>query len=131
MVIEPSWLYEVKKGATTTWENWFGIDEEGNLRSSHNHYSLGAVAAWMITHSLGIRVYDGKITLKPYTDERLGYAKGSYLSTMGEVRSAWKYEEDEILFSFEIPANAEADIILPNGETHHVTTGTHTYSIKR
>ena len=127
----PSWLYEVKKGATTTWENWFGIDEEGNLRSSHNHYSLGAVAGWMMTHSLGILVSDGKITLKPYTDERLGYAKGSYLSTMGEVRSAWKYEEDEILFSFEIPANAEADIILPNGETHHVTTGLYTYSIKR
>lgn len=127
----PSWLYEVKMGATTTWESWYGIREDGTRYSSHNHYSLGAVAGWMITHSLGIGVRDGKITLKPYTDERLGYAKGSYLSTMGEVRSAWKYEEDEIHFSFEIPANAEADILLPNGETHHVTTGLYTYSIKR
>src|SRR5262249_49350786 len=26
----PSWLYAVKKGATTIWESWDGIDEEGN-----------------------------------------------------------------------------------------------------
>lgn len=127
----PSWLYEVKMGATTTWESWYGIREDGTRYSSHNHYSLGAVAGWMITHVLGIGVRDGKITLRPYTDERLGYAKGGYLSTQGFILSAWKYEDDEILFSFEIPANAEADIILPNGETHHVTTGLYTYSIKR
>lgn len=127
----PSWLYEVKMGATTTWESWFGINANGDRYSSHNHYSLGAVAGWLITHSLGIKVRDGKVTIRPYTDERIGYAKGGFLSTQGFILSAWQYEDDEILFSFEIPANTEAEIILPNGEVHNVTAGLYTYSIKK
>ena len=118
-------------GATTTWESWYGINANGDRYSSHNHYSLGAVAGWLITHSLGINVRDGKVTIRPYTDERIGYAKGGFLSTQGFILSAWQYEDDEILFSFEIPANTEAEIILPNGEVHNVTAGLYTYSIKK
>ena len=47
----PSWLYEVKSGATTIWERWDGLDENGNcpigddgtdMMISYNHYASGA-----------------------------------------------------------------------------------------
>ena len=47
----PSWLYSVNKGATTIWEHWDGIKEDGSLwntiMNSYNHYAYGAVADWV------------------------------------------------------------------------------------
>ena len=41
----PSWLYPVTKGATTIWEHWDGIMENGDFWSSdmnsYNHYAYG------------------------------------------------------------------------------------------
>jgi Bacterial alpha-L-rhamnosidase 6 hairpin glycosidase domain len=46
--------YAVKKGATTIWENWDGIDEEGNPHHSLNHYSYGAIGNWLYQVVAGI-----------------------------------------------------------------------------
>ena len=43
----PGWLYEVGKGATTVWETWTGIDENGKPHESLNHYSYGAICGWL------------------------------------------------------------------------------------
>lgn len=56
----PSWLYSVEQGATTIWERLNSYTHEdgfgGNNRmNSFNHYSFGAVGAWMYNYSLGIR----------------------------------------------------------------------------
>lgn len=126
---QPSWLFEVANGATTVWESWFGIQEGQNPIGSHNHYSLGAVAGWMISRALGITAYDGEIVLRPYPDKRLGHAKGSYLSPMGKIASAWNYEGDTVQFTFEVPANTEATVILPDGRQEPVGPGKHTYSV--
>ena len=44
----PSWIYPVTKGATTIWEHWDGIMENGDFWSkdmnSYNHYAYGSVA---------------------------------------------------------------------------------------
>ncbi|MGL5884875.1 MAG: alpha-L-rhamnosidase, partial [Bombilactobacillus sp.] len=37
----PSWLYEVKSGATTVWESWAGIHPDGTVGEfSFNHYAM-------------------------------------------------------------------------------------------
>ena len=126
---QPSWLFEVEHGATTVWESWFGIQEGQEPYSSHNHYSLGAVAGWMISRALGITAYDGKIVLRPYPDKRLGYAKGSYLSPLGKIASSWSYEGNTIRFTLEVPANTEATVMLPDGRQELVGAGTHTYTV--
>jgi len=128
---QPSWLFEISKGATTIWESWFGIREDGTPKGSHNHYSLGAITGWMMSRALGITAYDGNIVIRPYPDERLGYAKGSYTSPFGKIRSLWKYTDSAIEFEFDVPANADAEIILPNGEKYTVSTGKHRFSIAR
>lgn len=126
---QPSWLFEVEKGATTTWESWLALREGNEPRSSFNHYSLGAVASWMMGKILGISVRDGKIIIQPYTDSRLGYAKGSFISPYGMISSSWKYEQEKIIFTFEVPSNSEATVILQNGLKETVKAGVHSYTI--
>lgn len=79
----------------------------------------------LLSRALGITAYDGRIVIRPYPDERLGYAKGNYLSPFGKIASSWKYTDHAIEFEFEIPANAEAEIILPNGERYTAGAGKH------
>lgn len=58
----PSWLYAVGKGATTIWEHWDGIMENGEFWStdmnSFNHYAYGSVADWIYEQAAGIRVVE-------------------------------------------------------------------------
>ena len=59
----PSWLYEVKAGATTVWERWDGLDEDGVCRIkddgtggmvSYNHYGFGSVGDFLYRRIAGI-----------------------------------------------------------------------------
>lgn len=124
---QPSWLYEVEHGATTIWESWFGIRPDGERKGSHNHYAVGAVCSWIMSRVLGINVADGKITIHPYTDKRLGYAKGSFASELGVISSEWKYEGNSVHFAVCIPFGQNAEFIMPNGEIKHLSEGIHTF----
>lgn len=124
----PSWLYAVKKGATSIWENWDGINEKGEVKASLNHYSYGAICGWLFEGVCGIHLEDGKITIKPMPHELLQFAKASYQSPVGEIVSGWKYEGDKIVFEIQIPSNAEAEVILPDGSTQVLDAGNHTLS---
>ena len=124
---QPSWLYEVEHGATTIWENWFGIMPNGERRSSHNHYAFGAVVAWLMSRVLGITVNAGKITIRPYTDKRLGYAKGSFISDLGVISSEWKYLGDTVEFTVTVPFGHSAEFIMPSGDIKTLSQGTHTF----
>ena len=54
----PSWLYPVKKGATTIWERWDGIKPDGSFQdagmNSFNHYAYGAIGEWLYRVVAGI-----------------------------------------------------------------------------
>lgn len=124
----PGWLYEVKKGATTIWERWDGIDENGKPKASLNHYSYGAVCGWLFGGVCGIRLEENKITIRPMPKKLLQYAKAVYQSPAGEIVSGWKYEGDKLLFDIQIPPNTEAEVILPDGKTELLDAGSYTFS---
>jgi len=128
---QPSWLYAVQQGATTIWESWYG-NRDGEPRGSQNHYSLGAVIGWLMSRVCGIRLDSGKLTIRPYTDPRLGFAKASYLSPIGMIHSAWQYEEDQIRFDVQVPANCTAQFCMPDGSIKTLSQGKHVifYSTK-
>ncbi|MDO5138579.1 MAG: alpha-L-rhamnosidase C-terminal domain-containing protein, partial [Oscillospiraceae bacterium] len=119
----PSWLYQVRKGATTIWESWNGLEDGGN--ASLNHYSYGAVSGWLVSGICGINVDAGKLTIRPYPDSSLDFACASYTSVLGTVKSSWRNHGDELEYEFEIPANVEAEVIFPNGEKETLTWGKH------
>ena len=119
----PSWLYSVNHGATTIWEHWDSIGDNGefwnDIKNSFNHYAYGSVFDWVYGVALGIKVKDEgvgyrKITVSPHTDRRLGFACGSILTRYGKLTVKWSYEENRIRYEINIPKGTEADVILDN-----------------
>lgn len=123
----PGWLYQVKKGATTIWENWDGIDEKGVPSASLNHYSKGAVTGWLFEGVCGIRLTDGEIRIQPQPCGMLDYAKAVYHSPAGDIESGWRREGEGFVYEFAVPANARAQILLPDGREEWVAAGRHCF----
>lgn len=125
----PGWLYSVKNGATTIWERWNSYIAEGEKfgpsdMNSFNHYSFGAIGAWMFSDVLGIDNAEPgykKINLKPIVGGGLTYAKGNYESVYGTICSDWSIDGTELTYRCTVPANTTATLYLP---THNagVTT---------
>lgn len=122
----PGWLYEVKKGATTVWETWTGIDAQGKPHDSLNHYSYGSICGWLFGGVCGIRLAGGKLSIRPTPNKALGYAKAVYDSPAGRIESGWRYEGDEVVYTFAIPCNMTAAVTLPDGRSLTLQPGTHT-----
>ena len=66
----PSWLYAVTKGATTIWESWEGIKEDGTPQLSLNHYSPGPWPTSCTVRWRGSRPPSRVITALPSTRYR-------------------------------------------------------------
>lgn len=88
----PSWFYSINRGATTIWEHWDGMNEEGDFWSkdmnSFNHYSYGAVLSWIIENVVGLkRLEPGYKTIKvqPIYDKRLGDIKFTINTINGKI----------------------------------------------
>lgn len=127
----PSWLYSVYQGATTVWERWNSYTHENGFgdvsMNSFNHYSFGAIMEWMYSYMVGIQslgfafeqvMFMPKPDMRkndeiPAGQERITWAKGSYMSRNGLISSAWKREDDGFTFEIETPVNAEFH--LPSG----------------
>jgi len=126
----PSWLYSVCHGATTMWEHWNSIKEDGSFWStdmnSFNHYAYGAVFDWIFGVSSGIKPkkpgYE-EISIAPKPDKRLGFAEAIFDSRHGKIRSFWRYEGDCIYYEFEIPEGTVAYIELPSGKMKTIYGG--------
>ena len=123
----PSWLYAVKKGATSIWETWDGVRADGTVHDSFNHYSYGAISGWLFDGVCGMELKAGKLRIRPQPGRELSYAKAEWHSPVGTVKSAWAYEEDKLRFYMVTPVPARIE--LPNGERYEVKRGEHRYEI--
>lgn len=129
----PGWLYEVKKGATTTWENWFGIDENGFPKDSLNHYAPGANIAWLYEYCAGIRLIEPgfkKINIEPLPGGSLTWAKAEYRSTQGKIISEWEIKDDKFILHIEVPKGIETLVVMPDGTKYSIDGGRGNYSCK-
>ena len=133
----PSWLYSVDHGATTIWEHWNGIKEDGSFWStdmnSFNHYAYGCVAEWMYGTICGVKLEKAgykKIKLAPVPNKKLGFAKCALETVSGRIESHWYYSGDRINYEFTVPAGVTAEIILADGYRETVGGGSYTYSHK-
>ena len=135
----PSWLYAVNRGATTVWEHWDGIREDGSFwdesMNSFNHYAYGSVYAWIFETVGGIRIPDGgegyqKLIVNPVPDRRLGFAQVGLKTRRGEIHSVWRYQDHLIRYEIEIPEGTTAAIRLPDGKEYHVNSGKYVFYTK-
>ena len=132
----PSWLYSVCHGATTMWEHWNSLKEDGSFWStdmnSFNHYAYGAVFDWIFGVACGIKPcadapgYE-KILIAPHPDRSLGFADASIDTKHGTVRVHWYYKEDRVAYEIEIPAGTAAVLTLPNRSPQTLVAGTYLF----
>ncbi len=132
----PSWLYSVEHGATTMWEHWNGIKEDGSFWSktmnSFNHYAYGSVFEWIFANAAGIET--GKpgfkeIIFQPKPVKELGFVNCTLETQAGTVESNWYYKGERIYFEFSVPQGSVARISLPNGQTKNVEAGIYHYVV--
>ena len=118
----PGWLYAVKNGATTVWESWEGCNGSTGV-SSLNHYSKGAVASWLMEGICGIHVEGQQITIRPQPDPLMQYARASFDSPVGTVRSGWQRTGDEVEYTITIPSNTSAQFVASDGAEIELNVG--------
>ncbi len=118
----PSWLFSVRQGATTIWEHWDGIKEDGTFWStdmnSFNHYAYGSVIDWVYEKAAGISHREDaagftSLVYEPHTNPEIGFLKAELRTRNGLVRSSWTCGEEGVRYELETPVPAE--VILPSG----------------
>jgi alpha-L-rhamnosidase len=121
----PSWGYEIRKGATTIWERWDGIRENGQFQdpgmNSFNHYSFGSVGEWMYSTVGGIELDEANpgykhFFIRPRPGGGLSSAKATLDSIHGPIASEWKVVNGKLTLSVAIPVNTSATVYLPSND---------------
>ena len=130
----PGWLYSVNLGATTIWERWNSLLENGTISgtsmNSFNHYAYGSVCESIYSRIAGLR-NDGigwkKVIIKPHLNYRMKKIDFSYDSISGKFEIFWKWKDENFEMNITIPNGCEAQVILPNGKIDNVTGGHYHY----
>lgn len=134
----PSWLYEVRVGATTVWERWDGLDENGlcpigddgtDQMISYNHYASGAVGAFLYRRVLGVEpVLPGYKTFRfaPLVGGGLTEADGMVDTPYGEIKAGWKVEQGTMTAVVTVPVGTTCTVQLPGAAAQTLGSGTHT-----
>ena len=125
----PSWLYQVKAGATTLWERWDALKPDGESNTgaddgtkgmvSFNHYANGAVGNFFYKRIAGIEPIKGgyaEFRIKPVLGGGLTFASASFESPYGMIKSSWRIEDDRFNIDVEIPVGTKCHLSMPNGE---------------
>jgi alpha-L-rhamnosidase len=132
----PSWLYPVTKGATTIWERWDSMLQDGSINpgemTSFNHYALGAVADWMHRTIGGLTPTEPgyrRMEIHPRPGGGLTHAHARHITPYGLAESSWKIENGKFDLNIIIPVNTSALVILPDGEQSEVGSGKWHWSV--
>ncbi|MEX5397243.1 family 78 glycoside hydrolase catalytic domain [Streptococcus sp. ZJ93] len=124
----PSWLYEVKMGATTIWERWDGLDENGQCpigddgtdqMISYNHYASGAVGDFLYRRIAGLEPLEAgyrRFKVAPLIGGGLTEVKARYASAYGEIAVHWMVEDNGIRLLLQVPVGTQAEVSLNSYE---------------
>jgi alpha-L-rhamnosidase len=131
----PSWLYEVKQGATTVWERWDGQKPDSTFQepsmNSFNHYAYGAIGDWMYRVVAGLSDDPSQpgykhIVVRPQPGGGFTYAKATLVTPYGEAASGWRLDGNRLLVTAIVPTNTRATVYLPGAQLEQVREGSST-----
>lgn len=135
----PGWLNCINLGATTVWERWNSVLQDGSISgtqmNSLNHYAYGAIIEYLYRDVAGLQsMLPGfrRVMIAPQISQRLGYVKMRYESVYGTYRSEWEILQDGRLhLVMEIPFGCSARVLLPyhkDGEEKELSAGVYEYT---
>jgi alpha-L-rhamnosidase len=118
----------VDRGATTVWEEWGGVDADGNPHASLNHYSKGAVISFLHQYVAGLQLLEPGYRLfrvAPRPGGGITSASAHHDSPLGRIEVAWRIEDGEGHLQVTVPGGTEAQLELPDGSSSTAGPGTH------
>lgn len=142
----PSWLYMTESGGTTIWERWDALRPDGSVNTadlssgkedggggmvSFNHYAAGAVGDWLYRRIAGLEPVSGgyrRFRAAPVPGGGLTSAEATVRTAFGYASSAWRLNGGTFSLRVEVPVSTTAEVVLPDGTTYDVDSGTHEFS---
>jgi len=112
----PGWLYQVERGATTIWERWDAIGEDGTIydpeMNSYNHYAYGAVCQFLFENVAGVQpMPEGpgfdRVRLDPTILPALGHARMWHDCRHGRIEAGWRIEGGTATYTVTLPEGCE------------------------
>jgi alpha-L-rhamnosidase len=132
----PSWLHPVTMGATTVWERWDSMLEDGSINpgemTSFNHYAFGAVVDWLYRRLAGVTSTEPgyrRIRFSPVFLPGIDHASARIDTVAGTVRAGWKRTDVGIEVSLEVPAHSLAVVDVPGLPATAVGSGRHNWMV--
>ena len=139
----PSWLYEIKNGATTLWERWDAIKEDGTINLglkneddeggmvSFNHYSYGSIGDYLYKRVGGLSPLSGgyKTFLVDLRKRLFEFSEISYDSPYGMIKVLYQKKVNESEIYIEVPVSSKAKLILPDGTIKYLNSGKYKFNI--
>lgn len=135
----PSWLYQIRKGATSIWERWDAIREDGSINLglaneddeggmvSFNHYSYGSIGDFIFKRVGGLSPIEGgykkfKVDLR---NRLLDKSELQFDSPYGliEIKCDIKNKNINIL----VPVSTSCLLILPNEKEVSLSSGRYVF----
>ena len=126
----PSWLYEVNLGATTVWELWDGVNEDGSFNlfemNSLNQYGFATVGDWLVKELAGLNALEPgykKSRIAPRPVKGIPEVKASYETPYGLLSVDFKCRDGRITAHVCIPENTTAEVSLPGRACEELGSG--------
>ena len=136
----PGWMHCINLGATTIWERWNSVLDDGHLSgimmNSLNHYSYGAIVEYLYRDVAGLKALEPgfkKALITPLMNGKLKYMNMTYDSAYGEYKVSWKVLKDgNVSVDVQVPFGCSAVIGLPfyEGEVTEVAAGSYHYEYR-
>lgn len=132
----PGWMFAVNHGATTIWERWNSVLEDGTISgtsmNSLNHYAYGSVCEAIYTRIVGLRNLGdaySKVLIAPVLNYRLKSICLDYESVRGPFHIDYEIQKDNVFsIHVSIPHGCSAHIVLPSKSgDNEVDVGEGTY----
>lgn len=139
----PSWLYEVRMGATTIWERWDGLDETGQCpigddgtdqMISYNHYASGAVGDFLYRRVAGIEAIEPgyrRFKVAPLFGGGLSEVEASYESPYGLIQVHWTEDEKTRTVMLQVPVGTQAELELIGRSKEVFSSGSYTIQMEK
>lgn len=111
----PSWLYMIKKGATTIWEWWEGVDANNWPHESLNHYSKGAVISFLHHYVAGLRPTSPgykSFVVRPLAGGGVTSARTWHVSPFGRIDVSWELIDGQVQVDVQAPQECTWEVQL-------------------
>lgn len=136
----PGWLYPISCGATSIWERWDALQEDGTVKDGNgqdmnmvslNHYAYGAIGNWLYRRMAGLEATEPgyqRFRIAPQPGGGITHAQIRFDSPYGVIESKWEIVEDRFCLNIAVPCNTQAEVILPDGSRRTIGSGKYVLS---